>query len=1373
MAHGQAMGPWSNTGPVSFPTNQSGQVHGIGRVSQIKFHPTNTQKVYAVSASGGVYTTSNNGVTWAPMSGTEVLPQTSNSAICINSINDQSIYLCLGDANYYSNNYGIYKSMNGGLTWAAANSGVGTNMAVEILMDPSDTNKLVAATKGGIYRTINGGGTWSLVQSGVFRDMKAKPFSGSRTLYAATATAFYYSLDFGATWTAVTSGLSTIPSGNGGMRIAVTAADTSRVYLATTGGYGVIFKSTTSGTSFTQVYNSSTQCLVCYDASVTSGSQGDYNIDINAHPAKPDELLLIAHNVWRSTNGGATWSKRTAWWNECHTDMHHIEWNPHNTNQIWNANDGGVWMSTDTLATVWSPRSDGLAATEIYHASQSPITKELISIGTQDNGELYYNSTGWKTNRGGDWTYRSAIDYRTGGNVWYMETGKRRTLAPLGSDQLYNSPLAIVTGTFSTNNARIAFVPTVTTTAFLAKDSVYRCMNTSATTPTWTLIKASTATIRDIASCRADSNILYVAATPNILYRCDNALSASPTWTTLSTPASISTTGSITTTRNDANVVFMSCGPSVYRSTNKGATWTNITGTGLSGLNIRRIIHDEYSTKQRLFVNAGAYLHYKDSTTLSWTNHSANAGLPTVANGTDLMIYNDGTAQSILRLATYGRGVWQCNIDDNMPPTANFSANKTILCVGDTARFTHNVNGGFTSLAWSFPGGTPSSSSATAPVIVYSTPGTYAATLIATNIYGSDTMIKLAYVNVSTGTKLQVAEGFEGSFPPVAWSTQSGTGWAQTAAASGFGASTKSIYWDNYNVDANGAHDRILLPKVDLSGIKNAQLKFDLSYATYSAAYPDSLQIRISTDCGQTWSTLFTKTGNALATAPALTSGVFVPTSAQWRTDSISLAPYLGNVVTISFENIGHYGQALYLDNINLRMSPHASFGANDTTICAGGQVSFSDSSLNATSWSWTFTGGTPATSSLQNPLVTYSTAGNYTVRLIATNSLGNDTLNRLTHVHVASNPIVNLGNDTLLCPGTPIVLNAGNPGSTYLFNNSASSQTTSISSVGTYSVIVTNASSCIGVDTIIIGAGTNPVVNLGNDTAFCPGSSIILNAGNAGSSYLYSTGATTQSITVSTGGSYSVRVTHNTGCIARDTINITASSNPIVNLGNDTALCPGKTLSLDAGNPGSTYLYSTGASSRTLTVSSPGIYSVVVTTPQLCKATDSIKIRAGVVTVPTITASGSVLSTTSASGSYQWFLNGSPISGATSSSYQANQTGNYTVQLTSTDGCSAVSAPYNFIANGIDNTFLLTGFELYPNPNTGLFVLTAYAIKAGNIKLKCYNMAGQLMRNEILVCPNGKTSFKIDWSNLPAGVYNLEAQAGNNTPLRAKVVIQ
>src|ERR1700761_6953054 len=83
----QSVGTWTNTGPVQFPVNVSGQIDGIGRVCQVKFHPTNAQKMYAVSASGGLFISTDNGQTWTPTPGTEQLPQTECSSVCIDYTN--------------------------------------------------------------------------------------------------------------------------------------------------------------------------------------------------------------------------------------------------------------------------------------------------------------------------------------------------------------------------------------------------------------------------------------------------------------------------------------------------------------------------------------------------------------------------------------------------------------------------------------------------------------------------------------------------------------------------------------------------------------------------------------------------------------------------------------------------------------------------------------------------------------------------------------------------------------------------------------------------------------------------------------------------------------------------------------------------------------------------------------------------------------------------------------------------------------------------------------------------------------------------------------------------------------------------------------
>ncbi len=901
----QAVGTFTNTGPVQFPVNVSGQVHGMGRVSQLKFHATNPAKMYAVSASGGLFITTDTGNTWAPTAGTEVLPTTGCSAVCVDYTNDNIIYLSTGDQNYYSDWYGMYKTTDGGITWNPITTGIGNRMAVDIEMSPTNHNVLVAVTSSGIWKTTNGGTSWTQTFSGgAFKSMKRRPASNN-VLYAATATNFYRSTDFGSTWTNISAGV-LVPSGNEGIRIAVTPADTNIVVLGTTGGYGEIMKSINGGTSFTNIYSSTTQCIVCYDSDITSGSQGYYNFNLTINPANANELLLVSHCVWRSTDGGLTWSWRTQWWNQVHTDMHDIQFNPYDLNMRFNANDGGVWLSRDPLATNWTTRSNGLAATEMYHAAQSPVIRELVSAGTQDNGELYYDGV-WKCNRGGDWGAKCGIGYGTNNAVYY-NTGARRQLIPLGGDNSYSAPFS------SAPDFNIEFFRKKPNSAIIGTDSLWRSNDIDNGAPSWTFLYSNGETIKGLSWCMADSNVLYAITDNDHLLRSDNVLSGSPTFTTLSAPASTWVDASVATNKYNANIVYATCGTNIYRSANNGATWSNITGT-LPSLNIKKVICDEYNANERLFVCLGNYVYWKDNTT-PWTLIN---GLPTVMSLTDMMIYNDSTAASALRVSSYGRGAWEVGINNNMPPTGIFASDKQSICPGDTVRYHKGLYGNYTSFSWRFPGGTPSTSTADSPVIVYNTAGTFDASLLVTGPTGTDTVTIPGYIHVTAGSSAPLAEGFEGAvFPPLQWIQQSASGiqWQQTTAAGGFGASGHCIVFDNFANDAGGKHDRMLLPKTNLSYATEAWLKFDVAYA-YFPGYHDTLMIEVSDDCGKTFVPVYARDTTWLSTAPDNT-GTFIPSAIEWRTDSVSLAAYLGDRIQIAITNVGHYGQKLYVDNINL-----------------------------------------------------------------------------------------------------------------------------------------------------------------------------------------------------------------------------------------------------------------------------------------------------------------------------------------------------------------------------------------------------------------------------------------------------------------------
>ncbi|MCX6185647.1 MAG: hypothetical protein NTU43_01455 [Bacteroidetes bacterium] len=108
---------WSAVLPAKFPTNASGQIHGISRVSQIKFHPSNANKMYAVSARGGLFISTDAGTNWTVAAGTDFMANARLASVCIDYTNDQIIYLGTGDHNYYYTGNGVMKSTNGGQTF--------------------------------------------------------------------------------------------------------------------------------------------------------------------------------------------------------------------------------------------------------------------------------------------------------------------------------------------------------------------------------------------------------------------------------------------------------------------------------------------------------------------------------------------------------------------------------------------------------------------------------------------------------------------------------------------------------------------------------------------------------------------------------------------------------------------------------------------------------------------------------------------------------------------------------------------------------------------------------------------------------------------------------------------------------------------------------------------------------------------------------------------------------------------------------------------------------------------------------------------------------------------------------------------------------
>ncbi len=219
---------------------------------------------------------------------------------------------------------------------------------------------------------------------------------------------------------------------------------------------------------------------------------------------------------------------------------------------------------------------------------------------------------------------------------------------------------------------------------------------------------------------------------------------------------------------------------------------------------------------------------------------------------------------------------------------------------------------------------------------------------------------------------------------------------------------------------------------------------------------------------------------------------------------------------------------------------------------------------------------------------------------------------NRQDSIRVIVNPLPqpNLGNDTVLCPGNNLIIDAGTFDG-YSWSGGESTQTITVNSAATYTVSVTDANSCVGIDDIIVTMGTLPDIDAGNNTQICVGGSVNLTATSTnGTNYEWNTGETTQSITVSPASTtiYSVTVTDANLCESADHVTVDVATSLTVNLGNDTAICAGESLDVIA-NGGISYTWSTGESSQTINVNTSGNYSVTVSDGATCTGTDDINV--------------------------------------------------------------------------------------------------------------------------------------------------------------------
>ncbi len=662
------------------PTNIGGRITGIA------LDPTNGSIIYAGAADGGVLKSTNGGLTWDVL--TDHFITLSVGDVAIDPNNPNTVYAGLGEANLAGDNYdgdGVYRTTDGGATWT--NIGLAQTKRIgRVAVHPTNSDIIFVAGAGaqfsadsarGVYRTTDGGATWEKVlyisDSTSAIDLRINP-THPDTVYAAMwermrsptrrkaggqTSGIYMSIDMGATWTELTIGL---PSGTnvGRPGIAICAASTNVLYATYTDSIGyldAIYKTTDGGNSWFQTPGQPSSWLY--------SSFGWYFGQIRVHPVNPDIAFVLGVPLYRTTNGGSSWSDVS---DIQHVDHHALEFDLTNLNHIVDGNDGGVYYSTNG-GSIWT-KSYNLPITQFYAATIDELNPERTYGGTQDNGTLRTmsgNLDDWEWILGGDGFY-CIVDH-TNANIIYAESQWGNLCKSTNGGNTFFSAINGISSSDRTNwSTPVIMDPNNHLVLYYGANRLYKTIDGAGF---WNAISADLTngpgsgnltygTITTIAVSRSDSNVVYVGTDDaNVWVTTDGGSN----WTSINSGLPDRWVTRVAVDPYDAAVAYVTFSgyrydsplPHVYRTTNYGSTWNDISSS-LPEVPVNVIVIDPVNTAT-LYIGTDYGVYYTTDAGVSW--QLLGTGLPFSAVD-DLVLHN---GIRVLRAATHGRSFFEFDLD--------------------------------------------------------------------------------------------------------------------------------------------------------------------------------------------------------------------------------------------------------------------------------------------------------------------------------------------------------------------------------------------------------------------------------------------------------------------------------------------------------------------------------------------------------------------------------------------------------------------------------------------------------------------------------------------------------------------------------------